>query len=267
MSLSGASAASARNSVGFPVRLGLFGARGRMGQLVQATVAAHPQLTLVRALGRGEPGDFHDCAVVIDFSVAGATADLVGRLGDAALVTGVTGRTPAQAQQVAAQAERAPVLAAANFSVGVAVLAELVRQAAAALGPAFDIEVFELHHRHKADAPSGTALRLAAAAADGAGLPWPAARALRDGVGVRGDGEVGLAAARGGDVVGEHTVFLLGPAERIELTHRATDRSVFAHGALRAAAWLAGQAPGIYPVEAWLADGMRAAARSTTASV
>lgn len=225
-----------------------------MGQLVVACLPEHPHFTLTASPGRA-PGGFAGCDVVIDFSVPAATADLVSRLEGAALVTGVTGRNSSEQKHILDYAQRAPVLAAANFSLGVAVLAALVRQATRALGPTFQAEVFELHHRHKADAPSGTALRLAAAAAEGAGLPWPAARApVRDGLRVRGDAEVGLSAARGGDVVGEHTVFLLGPAERVELTHRATDRRVFAHGALRAAAWLAHQAPGTYDVEAWLQD-------------
>jgi 4-hydroxy-tetrahydrodipicolinate reductase len=233
------------------IRLGIFGAGGRMGQLVAACVPEHP-FTLTASLGRG-PGDFAGCDVVIDFSVPGATTDLVSRLAGAALVTGVTGRNPSELQHIQDYAQRAPVMAAANFSLGVAVLTALVRQATRALGPAFQAEIFELHHRHKADAPSGTALRLAAAAAQGAGLPWPDARApVRDGLRVRGDAEIGLSAARGGDVVGEHTVFLLGPAERIELTHRATDRRVFAHGALRAATWLVTQPPGLYDVDAWL---------------
>jgi 4-hydroxy-tetrahydrodipicolinate reductase len=139
----------------------------------------------------------------------------------------------------------------------VAVLARLVTQAAALLGPEFDAEIFELHHRRKADAPSGTALALGAAAAEGRAEPWPAARLpVHDGLtGPRPGGGVGLAAGRGGDVVGEHTVFFLGPAERLELTHRATDRAVFAHGALRAARFVAGRLPGRYGMQDLVAAG------------
>ncbi|MEZ4464817.1 MAG: dihydrodipicolinate reductase C-terminal domain-containing protein [bacterium] len=126
--------------------------------------------------------------------------------------------------------------------------------------------MFEIHHRHKVDAPSGTALALGAAVADGAGLPWPAA-GVASRAGRRGDAEIGLSAARGGDVVGEHTVFFLGPAERLELTHRATDRAVFAHGALRAAAWIAGRASGIHTVDAWLDDALRGTARASASGV
>lgn len=232
-------------------RFGLFGARGRMGQRIQACLPDHPSLELARALGRGDLGDFTNCAVVIDVAVASATEDLLQRLTKPGgpvrpLVTAVTGRSAAQQALVDAYAERAPVFTAANFSLGIAVLTRLVREAAAALGG--DVEVFELHHRHKADAPSGTALQLARVAAEAQGLGWPDGRAaVRDGhTGPRGDREVGLAALRGGAVPGEHTVFVFGDAERIELTHRAADRDVFAHGALRAAEWVVGREPGHY---------------------
>jgi 4-hydroxy-tetrahydrodipicolinate reductase len=236
-----------------PLRLGLFGATGRMGQGVVASLPDHPGLELVAQVGRAGGDPFDDCDVVLDFAVAAATDDLLARLEGtrAALVTGVTGRDAAAEAALDARAAIAPVFAAANFSLGVAVLRALVRQACAAVGPGWDAEVFELHHRHKADAPSGTALALAAEAAAGAGLPWPEARAaVRDGLtGPRGDAEIGLAALRAGGVVGEHTVFLVGPSERLELTHRAADRRVFCHGALRAAAWVAGRPPGRYGMD------------------
>lgn len=234
------------------IRLGVFGAGGRLGQRIIELAAEHPSLVVHRAIGRGEAGDFAGCDVVIDVAVADATDELLTRIGDAALVTGVTGRSPTQTAAIEARAEKAPVLVAANFSVGVALLTRLVREAAAAL-PDFDAEIFEIHHRRKLDAPSGTALHLGRAVAEGQGHDWPAARALRDGpTGPRGDAEVGLAAARGGGVTGEHTVYLFGPGERLELTHRAGDRAVFAHGALRCARWLAGRAPGLYGVDAVL---------------
>ncbi len=205
-----------------------------------------PGLMLGRAVGRGDPARFEGCAVVVDVAVASATDDLLARLDGQPLVTAVTGRSPEQQALIDAYAEGAAVFSAANFSVGIAVLTRLVRDAARALGG--DVEVFELHHRAKADAPSGTALQLARAAADAQGLSWPDARApVRDGnTGPRGPRQVGLAALRGGAVPGEHTVFVFGDAERIELTHRAADRAVFAHGALRAAAWIVGRPPGRY---------------------
>jgi 4-hydroxy-tetrahydrodipicolinate reductase len=234
------------------VPLGLFGAGGRMGRAVCAALESHPELRLVRSVGREtvDRGAFAGCAVVVDFSVAAATGDLFRALEGtgAALVTGVTARDAEAQAQLAAYAALAPVFEAANFSLGVAVLARLAAQAAAWLGTDFDAEIFELHHRRKADAPSGTALALGRAVAEGRGEAWPAARLpVHDGLtGPRPAGGVGLAAGRGGDVVGEHTVFFLGPAERVELTHRATDRAVFAHGALRAARFVSGQAPGRY---------------------
>lgn len=234
------------------IRLGVFGADGRMGQQVLAALPHFPEVELALAVDRTTPAEarFTDCDVVIDFSLAAATDALLARLDGsrAALVTGTTGRDAAAEQAVAARAAVAPLFVAANFSLGVAVLTHLVEQAARTLGPAFDPEVFEIHHGRKVDAPSGTALHLGAAVAKGRDLPWPESRAAaRDGhTGVRPPAEIGFSALRGGSVVGEHTVFFLGATERVELTHRATDRGVFAHGALRAATWVCGREPGRY---------------------
>lgn len=239
------------------VRVGLFGARGRMGQRLERCMPQHPDLSLVATQDQDETkGHFADCDVVIDFSVAAATEVLLTRLAgtSAALVTGTTGRTSEQLAALEARSRVAPVFSAANYSLGVAVLTDLVARAARALGPAFDMEVFEIHHRHKIDAPSGTALHLAEAAATARDLPWPDASRARHGITApRGDDEVGLAALRGGAVTGEHTVYFFGAAERLELTHRAADRDVFAHGALRAARWVVDQPPGRYDMEALLA--------------
>lgn len=237
-----------------PLVVGLFGAGGRMGDRLRAALPAHPGLALGPCIDRDTPAgaDFGGADVVVDFALPHATADLIARLGPGRipLVSGVTGRDAAQRALLDTYAERAPVLWSSNFSLGVALLRRLVRQAAGAVD--WDLEVFELHHRRKADAPSGTALTLAEAAAAGRGLPWPDASRAPRGAGVRTTDEVGIAALRGGDVVGEHTVFLLGEGERVELTHRATDRTVFAHGALKAAAWLVGQAPGHHTLDAVL---------------
>lgn len=237
------------------IRAGIFGAGGRMGRLVGDLLEADAAFRLTTLVGRQTPSDVHfaDCDVVVDFSIAEATSNLMARLapGHAALISGVTGRTPAHEAVLADRATVAPVLTAANFSIGVAVLRRLVRQAATALGPGWDVEVFELHHRRKADAPSGTALLLAADAAHARGTPWPdALKAARHGhTGARTDDELGVAALRGGDVVGEHTVFLLGDHERLELVHRAGERRIFALGAVRAARWIAGRGPGRYALE------------------
>jgi 4-hydroxy-tetrahydrodipicolinate reductase len=236
--------------VNSPVRIGVFGARGRMGQRIIACAEARDDCRIVCTMDAGtETGRVSDCEVLIDFSLPQATDHLLECLEkcSAGLVTGVTGRNETQHAKVMAFSSNRPVFAAANFSLGIAVLNHLVAQAVTALGPDFDTEVFEIHHRLKTDAPSGTALQLAATAAACRGLPWPESRRNREGnTGARSDVEIGTAALRGGTVAGEHTVFLFGQSERIELTHRATDRDVFAIGSLRAARWLVGRAHGLY---------------------
>ena len=231
-------------------RIGIYGAAGRMGRRLTACAQNIPEIDVVATIDREQrSGDFSMCDVVVDVSVADATGGLIDALHGctAALVTGVTGRNAEQTASIHDEISRRAVFIAANFSVGIAVLNRLVAEAAKALGETYDIEVLELHHRKKADAPSGTALQLAETAADSAGLPWPEARRVRDGMtGPRQRSELGTAALRGGTVAGEHTVYFFGDSERIELTHRATDRDVFAHGALRAARWVSGQKPGLY---------------------
>lgn len=188
--------------------------------------------------------------VWIDFSAPSLLQRLLADLPPTwrtPLVVGTTGLDAATLAALDALAAHCPVLRASNFSVGVHLLAELVATAARVLADA-DAEIVETHHRHKADAPSGTALYLAERLAAARGWPWPQAR--RDGrsgaTGPRPREEIGLHAVRGGEVVGEHRVLLLAPAERIELLHAAQDRAVFAEGALRAARWLAGRPPGRY---------------------
>lgn len=195
-----------------------------MGRLVLAEVEAAPDLTVAWA-GR-VPGT---CDVIIDFSTP---AGLLGLLAQARVpvVSGTTG--------VALPDVAIPFLHAANFSLGVAVLARLVRQAAAAL-PGYDVELVELHHKHKRDAPSGTALRLV----EGLG-PRVDGR-----TGPRVPGEIGVHAVRGGDIVGEHRVYLCGPGERLELAHVATHRGLFAAGAVAAARWIVGKPVGRYTIE------------------
>ncbi len=231
-------------------RLCIFGSAGRMGQRLLACAAENPLLEVVATIDvEGQTGDVAASQVIVDFSLPSATEKLLKTLKEtqAGLVTGVTGRQPKEESLIQAESVVRPIFRAANFSLGVAVLNQLVAQAVSALGPDFDAEVFEIHHRLKADAPSGTALQLASTAASAAQFPWPASRRNRDGhTGPRGHEEIGTAALRGGTVAGEHTVFLFGQSERIELTHRATGRDVFALGALRAAAWLTKQPNGDY---------------------
>lgn len=185
--------------------------------------------------------------VVIDFSAPGAVAGLAAAAAQAgvALVSGTTGLSSEARAALERAASRVPVLWAPNTSLGVQVLADLVTAAIRQLGAAFDVEIVEVHHGRKADAPSGTAIRLAEAAR--AARPELQDRHGRSGaVGARAADELGVLAVRGGDVVGDHTVHLLGPGERLELTHRATSRDVFALGALRAAEALVSRTPGLY---------------------
>jgi 4-hydroxy-tetrahydrodipicolinate reductase len=188
--------------------------------------------------------------IAIDFTNVAATLDNVAACvaRGCALMLGTTGLETVHHAALDAAAGRIPLVQAANTSLGVNLLATLVERAAAALPADYDIEIVEAHHRHKVDAPSGTALKLGEAAAAGRGTTLAAVRsAPRDGLtGPRTAGAIGFAVVRGGDIVGDHTVLFAGPGERIELGHRAHDRMTFAHGALRAARWLAGRAPGRY---------------------
>jgi 4-hydroxy-tetrahydrodipicolinate reductase len=190
------------------------------------------------------------CAVYIDFTTPESTAAAARAAGKAgvAAVVGTTGLGPAAHSELDRLAERVPVLVAANFSLGVNLLLVLAETAARALGPGFDFEVVELHHRHKRDAPSGTALALADALATGRGQSADdLLRTARSGeVGERTPDEIGVLAVRGGEIIGEHTAYLIGDNERIEISHRAASRDLFAAGALRAALWLAGRPPGRY---------------------
>jgi 4-hydroxy-tetrahydrodipicolinate reductase len=193
------------------------------------------------------------CDVYVDFTTPDATAAAAAvatRIGRAAVI-GTTGLGAAHERAIAELARVAPVVVAANFSLGVNLLIGLVGQAARILGPDWDAEVVELHHKAKRDAPSGTALALARAIAAGHGSDYAAVkRHARDGeVGARPRGEIGVASVRGGDVIGEHTAYFFGAHERLELTHRATSRAIFAIGALRAAAWVSGQPPGRYDMQ------------------
>jgi len=248
-----------------------------MGRLLMAEALAHGSARLGAALLR--PGDsrvgedvslisggqvagldFEDdiralasCDVVIDFTTAAATEALIDTMADMSLpiVIGTTGLSPEGERRVQAAATRIPVLQAANTSLGVTVLKDIVARVAAALPGRYDIEIVEMHHNRKVDAPSGTALTLGRAAAAGRGVDHDSvADRGRDGhTGARREGDIGYAVLRGGDVVGEHTVIFAGPGERIEIGHKVTDRAIFARGAVDAATWLVGRAPGLYSME------------------
>jgi len=220
------------------VRITLFAPNGRMGQAVAA--AAADALGFMIDQDRGD--------VLVDFSAPSALQASLERAIESGIpiLVGTTGLGPAADGQIARAATRIAVLRAANTSIGVALLSDLVERAARALGPDWDIEILEMHHRMKADAPSGTALALGEAAARGRGTPLQAERG-RDGTGLeRNEGAIGFASLRGGTVAGEHDVVFAGDQERLILSHRAESRMIFARGALAAARFLVGKPAGLY---------------------
>lgn len=251
------------------IRIGVAGALGRMGRAVAAAVDARPGLALgvlfdhVGAEGGLSEGRvlasrdqaLAQCDIIIDFTLGSASADLAraaAERGGPALVIGSTGLSDAEEAEVRRAADAIAIVKSGNFSLGVNVLMGLVAQAAASLGPRdYDIEIAETHHRRKIDAPSGTALMLgeAAATARGVVLRQVETRA-RDGLtGPRPVGSIGFAVTRGGGVVGEHSVIFAAEDEILTLSHSARDRSLFARGAVEAAAWLAGRPAGLYDMQ------------------
>lgn len=234
--------------------IGIFGSMGRMGQAI-AGVA--PSLD-AQVAGGCDVGDdpavlAGKADVLVDFSAPAALeAHLAAaRSAGKPIVVGTTGISARHHAMIDEAATEIAVLQTGNTSLGVGLLARLVREAAARLGAEWDIEIVEMHHRNKADAPSGTALMLGEAAARGIGTTLAEAEVEgRAGLtGPRAAGTIGLASLRGGSVVGDHTVVFATEGERIELTHRADDRAIFARGAVRAALWLAGQKPGRYTMD------------------
>lgn len=258
------------------VRVAVNGATGRMGRALLELLRRDRRFALVAAITAPDAPEMgapvahgsqlcfsHDWSaiqpvdVVIDFSGPEGLASALAHCGahGVALVVGTTGYGEDLAAHLASSAARIPLLRSANFSLGVAVLARLLREASAALAE-WDLEIVEAHHGRKEDAPSGTALLLgeSAAAARGTTLDARAVYAREGRTGPRQPGSIGFAVVRGGDIVGEHTAMLIGQGERLELSHRATDRSIFARGAIEAAHWLAGQPAGAYGLDAMLAE-------------
>jgi 4-hydroxy-tetrahydrodipicolinate reductase len=231
--------------------IGIYGSAGRMGRAI-AQVAAEERVALAGGVDAGDdPLPLARTAdALVDFSTAGAVEAHLAAAVEAGtpIVIGTTGLTPRHQSAIAAAAERVAVLQTGNTSLGVTLLEILVRDAAGRLGPEWDIEIVETHHRHKVDAPSGTALLLGEAAA--AGRDTTLAETRVDGraglVGARTEGTIGFASIRGGSVIGDHNVIFATEGERIELGHRGEDRVIFARGAVRAALWLAGRTPGRY---------------------
>ena len=256
-------------------RIGVVGCAGRMGRMLLRAIATTEGCAVaggtevpgspaigqdlgglagLGALGSTVGSDtaklFADVDAVIDFTTPAASvahAELASETGTV-LVIGTTGLTAEHDAAVERAAQRAPIVAAPNMSLGVNLLLALVERVAASLDPDYDIEIVEMHHRHKVDAPSGTALALGRAAAAGREVDLDAvAQKVRDGItGERRRGDIGFATLRGGDVTGEHTVVFAAEGERLELTHKASTREVFARGAVKAALWARGKGPGLY---------------------
>jgi 4-hydroxy-tetrahydrodipicolinate reductase len=227
------------------LRIGINGAGGRMGRAVIAAAQAVPGFEIVATAGRSG-GGFGDARAVIDFATPeGALAALAALPHGAAFVTGTTGLDARQQAAIEAAAQTRAVVQAGNFSVGVALLTGLVEIAAKRLDDLWDIEVYEAHHRRKADAPSGTALTLANAAARGRGVALDVSGGM-DRRGARKPGAIGFAVSRAGGVIGEHEVSFTSERERVSLAHSAFDRAIFAEGALYAARWAVSQKPGMY---------------------
>ena len=236
-----------------PLSLLLNGAKGRMGDAL-THAAGEFGFSIGAALDDGDDvaKSLPACDVIVDFSSHQATRALLGIAVEQQkpVVIGTTGHSAAEKAELLALAAKVPCVWAGNFSVGVNLLFALTRRAAAVLGADYDAEVVEMHHRFKKDAPSGTAARLLEIILEERKLTTSALRHGREGItGERSATEVGIHALRGGDVVGDHTVIFAALGERLELSHKASDRAIFARGALRAAQWIVGQKPGVYDMQ------------------
>jgi 4-hydroxy-tetrahydrodipicolinate reductase len=236
-------------------RIIIAGAKGRMGQVLLRAAEKFPAVTVAAQIDLGQDlaGVIEGADVVVDFTAHEATlpfARLCAR-HKKAMVIGTTGHTAAERTELLDVSRQVPMVWSANFSLGVNVLFWLTGKAAGILGPDYDLEIVEMHHRLKKDAPSGTAQTLAQILARARQQPLDkVARHGREGmVGERTASEIGIHAVRGGDVVGDHTVIFATTGERLELAHKASSRECFAGGALRAAQWVAGRAPGLYDMQ------------------
>lgn len=239
------------------IRVVIVGSKGRMGQMLLACAARQPDLSIVGQVDQGDElrGVVVGADVVIDFSLASATPSVVACCAERGkpLVLGTTGHSPAERGQIETGKSRIPIVWTSNYSTGVNTLFWLTRKAAEILGPGFDLEIVEMHHRLKKDAPSGTATTLAEILTDVRQRQSQTSVPLRHGrqglVGERPVAEIGMHALRGGDVVGDHTVIFAANGERVELAHKASSRETFANGALRAARWVLRQPPGLYSMQ------------------
>lgn len=231
------------------------GISGRMGRAVQEAVTQNPDTCVGATHDQGQElyPALAQCDMVIDFSNHAFTSTLLAEAvaNNKPLVIGTTGHTDLERQEILDAAASIPIVFASNFSIGVNTLFWLTRKAAQILGNSCDMEVVEMHHRHKIDSPSGTARTLAEILSGAIGMNYDESVVCgREGlVGPRPSKEIGMHSLRGGDVVGDHTVIFASDGERLELTHKASSRMTFASGAVRAALWLQGKAPGLYNME------------------
>ncbi|MDP2129808.1 MAG: 4-hydroxy-tetrahydrodipicolinate reductase [Erythrobacter sp.] len=233
------------------LQFGVIGHKGRMGQALEAAIAEAGHEMRVGVDAGGNPGPLAgQCDVLVDFSAPEALATNLGaaKVAGIPILIGTTGLQEEHFVLLAKAASAVPVLQSGNFSLGITLMAHLVREAAARLGPDWDIEVLEMHHRMKVDAPSGTAKLLgeAAAAARKIDLAANTESGRHGQAGARREGAIGFATLRGGTVAGEHSVIFAGPEERLTISHNAEDRMIFARGAVKAAAWLIGKPAGRY---------------------
>ena len=232
------------------MKIAIVGAAGRMGKkLVELASSSGLEVVAKIDIAEGYDKDWpSETEGVVDFSYHAGVPAFVARAAAQGLpyVIGTTGLTAGEQKVVDDAAKKIPVVQSGNYSLGVNLLLELVQKAATILGPDYDVEITEMHHRHKKDAPSGTALMLAKAAAAGRGATDDFVYGRHGDIGERPVGEIAIHALRGGSVVGDHTVMFAGDLERVELTHKAQDRAAFAAGALKALVWAKGRAAGIY---------------------
>lgn len=232
------------------MKIAILGAAGRMGKML-CQLAEGMKMDVVSKVDVVEGYDREwskDVEGIIDFSYHTAVPDAIEKAAKAgvAYVIGTTGLTADEQTRVDAAAKKIPVVQSGNYSLGVNLLLELVKKTASVLGPEYDIEVVEMHHRHKKDAPSGTALMLAKSAAAGRGVKDDFTYGRKGDVGERPLGEIAIHALRGGSVVGDHTVMFAGDVERVEIVHKAQGREAFAVGALKALSWAKGRKSGLY---------------------
>lgn len=232
------------------MKIAIIGAAGRMGQkLIELAKGTELEVVSKVDVAEGYAKTWSDeVEGVIDFSYHTGVPAAITKAAEAGIpyVIGTTGITAEEQKAVDAAAKKIPVVQSGNYSLGVNLLLELVENAATILGCSYDIEITEMHHKHKKDAPSGTALMLAKAAAKGRGVANDFVYGRKGDIGERPQGEIAIHALRGGAVVGDHTVMFAGDLERVEITHKAQDRAAFAAGALKALAWAKGRSSGIY---------------------